>query len=124
MKKNASDGKNGSHGPHDSHSSHNSHSSHGLHPILPPRGDYRELLSFQKTRSPEVIANIALCLINQTNYLLDQQLKRLERDFLKEGGLRERMTRARLEYRNGKNGRNGIDGTRKEDNSHSSHPIP
>ena len=34
-----------------------------------------------------------------TNYLLDQQLKRLEQDFLKEGGLRERMTRARLATR-------------------------
>jgi four helix bundle suffix protein len=47
-----------------------------------------------------VVANIALCLIHQTNYLLDQQLHRLERDFVKEGGLRERMTRARLQYRN------------------------
>ena len=34
-----------------------------------------------------------------TNYLLDQQLRRLEQDFLKEGGLRERMTRARLAVR-------------------------
>jgi len=34
-----------------------------------------------------------------TTYLLDQQLKKLEQDFLKEGGLRERMTRARLQRR-------------------------
>jgi four helix bundle suffix protein len=59
--------------------------------------DYRE---FVETRPPEVVANIALCLIHQTNYLLDQQLRRLEKDFLKEGGLRERMTRARLQHRN------------------------
>ena len=39
-------------------------------------------------------------LIKLTNYLLDQQIRRLEQDFLKEGGLRERMTRARLQYRN------------------------
>lgn len=58
---------------------------------------YRE---FVDTRPPEVIANIAICLIHQTNYLLDQQLRRLEQDFLKEGGLRERMTRARLACRN------------------------
>ena len=38
-------------------------------------------------------------LIKVTNYLLDQQLRRLEQDFLKEGGLRERMTRARLAAR-------------------------
>ena len=54
---------------------------------------YRE---FVETRSPEVIANIAICLIHQANYLIDQQLRRLERDFLEQGGLRERMTRARL----------------------------
>jgi four helix bundle suffix protein len=63
--------------------------------------DYRQ---FVETRPPEVIANIALCLIHQTNYLIDQQLRRLERDFLKEGGLRERMTRLRLQHRNGNPG--------------------
>lgn len=206
-------GMNAKDGEHTSHSSHNSHpspSSHDSHPILPPRGDYRTLLSFQKaevvyditfrfchrfltrgdrtidqmiqaarsgkknilegskaaltsketeikltgvarasleellddykdylrardlkvwdkdsrpalhvrklgrlpqqtyelyrkdveTRSAEIVANIALCLINQTNYLIDQQLRRLEKDFIEGGGLRERMTRARLDYRN------------------------
>jgi four helix bundle suffix protein len=58
---------------------------------------YRE---FVETRPPEVVANIALCLIHQTNYLLDQQIRRLEKDFIKEGGLRERMTRVRLQHRN------------------------
>jgi len=37
--------------------------------------------------------------IHQTNYLLDRQLRRLGRDFLEQGGLRERMTRARLQHR-------------------------
>lgn len=58
---------------------------------------YRE---FMETRPPEVIANIAICLIHQTNYLLDRQLRRLEQDFVSGGGLRERMTRARLAWRN------------------------
>lgn len=58
---------------------------------------YREIC---ETRPPEVVANIALCLIHQTNYLLDQQIRRLEKDFVKAGGLRERMTRARLQHRN------------------------
>lgn len=57
---------------------------------------YRE---FCETRPAEVVANIAICLIHQANYLLDQQLRRLEQDFLKEGGIRERMTRARLQVR-------------------------
>jgi four helix bundle suffix protein len=54
---------------------------------------------FVETRPAEVVANIAICLIHQANYLLDQQLKGLEKAFLKEGGLRERMTRARLQVR-------------------------
>lgn len=58
---------------------------------------YRE---FIETRPPETIANIAICLIHQTNYLLDQQLRRLEQDFVEQGGLRERMTRVRLAHRN------------------------
>lgn len=61
---------------------------------------YEDYRAFVETRPPEVVANIALCLIHQTNYLIDQQLRRLEQDFVKEGGLRERMTRARLQYRN------------------------
>lgn len=56
--------------------------------------------SFFKDRPPEVLANIAICLIHQANYLLDRQIKRLERDFVQKGGLRERMTRARLDHRN------------------------
>ena len=58
---------------------------------------YRE---FVETRPPEVIANIAICLIHQANFLIDQQLRRLEKDFVEGGGLRERMTRARLAHRN------------------------
>jgi four helix bundle suffix protein len=53
------------------------------------------------TRPAEVVANIAICLIHQANYLLDRQLRRLEQDFVKQGGIRERMTRARLQYRDG-----------------------
>jgi four helix bundle suffix protein len=59
--------------------------------------------TFTETRSAEIVANIAICLIHQANYLLDQQLKGMEKTFLQQGGLRERMTRARLDYRSGKN---------------------
>ncbi len=58
--------------------------------------DYRE---FVETRPAEVVANIAICLIHQTNYLLDQQIRRLQQDFLAEGGIKERMARARLQAR-------------------------
>lgn len=60
---------------------------------------YESYRNFVDTRPAEVVANIAICLIHQANYLLDQQLKRLEKDFLKDGGLRERMTKARLQAR-------------------------
>src|ERR1043166_5584374 len=61
---------------------------------------YETFREFCETRPAEVIANIAICVIHQANYLLDRQLRRLEQDFVKEGGMRERMTRARLQYRN------------------------
>ncbi len=47
----------------------------------------------------EICANVIIGLIKVASYLLDRQIKRLEQDFLKEGGLRERMTRARLDER-------------------------
>ena len=60
---------------------------------------YESYRSYVETRPAHIVANILICLIHQTNYLLDQQIRRLEQDFLKEGGLRERMTRARLAAR-------------------------
>lgn len=60
---------------------------------------YETYRTLCETRPAEVVANIAICLIHQANYLLDQQIRRLEQDFLKEGGLRERMTRVRLQVR-------------------------
>lgn len=64
-----------------------------------PGVTYETYREFCETRPAAVVANIALCLIHQTNYLLDQQIRRLEKDFVQQGGLRERMTRVRLAYR-------------------------
>lgn len=64
---------------------------------------YETYRTYIETRPPEIVANILICLIHQTNYLLDQQLRQLEKAFLKEGGLRERMTRARLTERRKQN---------------------
>ena len=64
-------------------------------------------LAYEKNRSymtyrpyveqspPEVAANTIICLIHQTNYLLDQQLRQLERAFLEQGGFTERLYRER-----------------------------
>jgi four helix bundle suffix protein len=63
----------------------------------PQRFEYYR--GFMETRPSGVAANIAICLIHQANYLIDQQLRRLEKDFPDQGGLRERMTCARLQRR-------------------------
>jgi four helix bundle suffix protein len=64
-----------------------------------PDAAYEAYCDFCETHPIEVVANIAICLIHQTNYLLDRQLRQLRRDFVKNGGLRECMFRARREYR-------------------------
>jgi restriction system protein len=48
---------------------------------------------------PEIAANTVICVIHQTNYLLDQQLRTLEKEFLKEGGFTERLYRTRIQAR-------------------------
>ena len=47
----------------------------------------------------EVVANTLLCLIHQTNYLLDRQINALERDFVEGGGYSEQLAVARLAER-------------------------
>ncbi len=64
-----------------------------------PNANYDTFKKGIEHTDPAIAANVMIGLIKLTNYLLDQQLRRLERDFLKEGGLRERMTRARLTFR-------------------------
>jgi len=77
---------------------------------------------FLETRPPEVVANIAICLINQANYLIDRLLVRLEKDFIKHGGLRERMTRARLEQRARQDGTHQSHGPHRTNKSHPEKP--
>ena len=49
--------------------------------------------------SAEIAANTIICLIQQANYLLDQQLRQLEAAFLKDGGFTERLYWARKSAR-------------------------
>jgi four helix bundle suffix protein len=48
---------------------------------------------------PEISTNVIIGLIRVAGYLLAQQIRQLEGAFVKEGGLRERMTRVRLQAR-------------------------
>jgi len=50
----------------------------------------------------EVAANTLICVIHQTNYLLDQQLRALEREFIEEGGFTEKLYRVRSQRRDWK----------------------
>ncbi len=70
----------------------------------PKHMSYASYKSHIENGPPEVAANTMLCLINQATYLLNRQLRELEQRFLKEGGLRERMTRARVEERERRRG--------------------
>lgn len=67
-----------------------------------PNANYETFEKAIEHENPEISANIMRCLINVTMYLLGQQIKALETAFVKEGGLRERMTKARIEERNKK----------------------
>ncbi|HKR04281.1 MAG TPA: four helix bundle suffix domain-containing protein [Bacteroidia bacterium] len=65
-----------------------------------PEANYETFRKGIENTNPEVCANVLIGLIKVTNYLLSRQLKSLETSFLNEGGLRERMTRARINKRN------------------------
>jgi four helix bundle suffix protein len=44
-----------------------------------------------ETKNDETVANIIICLIHQASFLLYQQITKLESDFLKNGGITEKM---------------------------------
>lgn len=48
---------------------------------------------------PFIRANALICLIHQTNYLLDQQINALEKQFIEEGGYSEQLAAKRLQHR-------------------------
>lgn len=65
----------------------------------PSRTHDQTYSSYIEKAPPEVAANTIICLIHQTNYLLDQQLRQLEKAFLDEGGFTERLYKARVAAR-------------------------
>ena len=50
--------------------------------------------------NPELYCNTVITLIHLTNYLLDRHLKKLERLFSENGGIRERMSATRNQVKN------------------------
>ena len=64
-----------------------------------PNATYETFKKAIENESPEICANAMIGLLMVVDYLLNKQIKALEIAFLKEGGLRERMTKARIEQR-------------------------
>ncbi|MDO8690030.1 MAG: four helix bundle suffix domain-containing protein [Dehalococcoidia bacterium] len=64
-----------------------------------PGATYETFKKGIESPDPAICANVIIGLIRVTSYLLEKQLRSLEEAFIREGGLRERMTRARLNQR-------------------------
>jgi four helix bundle suffix protein len=65
-----------------------------------PNANYETFRKAIENESPEICANVMIGLITVVSYLLSKQIKSLEIAFLKEGGLKEKMTKARIQQRN------------------------
>ena len=64
--------------------------------------DNAYILSIAKTRSLDVVANMAIILIKQEDYLLHKLLESISSRFVKDGGFKEKMYRVRMAQRQGK----------------------
>ena len=64
-----------------------------------PGANYETFKKGIEHPDPAICANVIIGLIKVTSFLLDRQLAALERAFIREGGMRERMQRARWEER-------------------------
>ena len=70
-----------------------------------PDADYETFRKGIEHEDPAIAANVIIGLIRVTTYLLDRQLRQLEKAFVEDGGLSERMIRARLRERGKSGGR-------------------
>jgi four helix bundle suffix protein len=64
-----------------------------------PGATYETFRKGIENPDPAICANVIMGLIKVTSYLLHRQIEHLEKAFVEQGGLRERMTRARLAER-------------------------
>lgn len=68
--------------------------------VCAKHNDSKFYMDRMDARTDGTIANIAITLIHQEDVILRKLLERLQTDFVKNGGIRESMTQARLSYRN------------------------
>jgi four helix bundle suffix protein len=64
-----------------------------------PDASYETFRKGIENPDPAICANVIIGMIRVASVLLSRQIQSLEKAFIKEGGLRERMTRARLDER-------------------------
>ena len=64
-----------------------------------PVAHYKAYARWLEHADSAIVANTLICLIHQTNYLLDQQISALERDFVQDGGYSEQLAAARIAER-------------------------
>ncbi|WP_295729188.1 four helix bundle suffix domain-containing protein [uncultured Muribaculum sp.] len=57
---------------------------------------------YASTMNAEEYCNMCITLINQTTYMLRRLIERQQEQFLRDGGIKERMYRARVSYRTGR----------------------
>ena len=67
-----------------------------------PNATYDTFAKAIEHTEPEICANSMICLIKILTYLLSQQMKSLETEFMTVGGLRESMFKARVDVMNRK----------------------
>ena len=67
--------------------------------IRTPGANYATFRKGLENPDPAIAANVIIGLIRVALYLLERQIRQLEKAFLQGGGLRERMTQARLRER-------------------------
>jgi four helix bundle suffix protein len=60
---------------------------------------WRDLI---KTRSAETVANLAIVLLNQCDYLLYRYILKISERFIAEGGFREKLSQERRTHRDKK----------------------
>jgi four helix bundle suffix protein len=64
-----------------------------------PDANYETFRKGIEHPDPGISANLIIGLIRVASYLLDRQIRHLEEAFVRQGGLRERRTRARIKER-------------------------
>ena len=83
-----------------------------LHPRYDAMRQYARSKQIQKDYASQIqkmndeeIANLSITLIHQASYMLQRLLETMQDRFVKEGGIKERMLHARLDYRSNQPGR-------------------